>query len=108
MSPEVAVLVPGDVVIFVVAIVCQDADINMPGLGVNHSGAVGHCAIAGGCAGGNSDCDGDVLWLCWCWGGETAVWVSCSCAAGGYAGGEGDSAGDMCGGACAGEGETVA
>jgi len=41
----------GDVAIFVVAIVCQNADINMSGLGVNHSGAVGDCAIASGCAG---------------------------------------------------------
>ena len=39
---------PGDVAIFVVAIVCQNADINMSGLGVNHSGAIGDCAIAGG------------------------------------------------------------
>ena len=126
MSLEVAALVPGDVAIFVVAIVCQNADINMSGLGVNHSGtigdcaitsgdsdcdgdvlwlcqhrggeaaeqvsynadinicmlvnrfcAVGGCAITGGCAGGDSDCDGDVLWLCWRWGGETAAWVSC-------------------------------
>jgi len=101
----------------VVAIVCLNADINMSGLGVNHSGAVGDCAIAGGCAGGDSDCDGDVLWLCWCRGGETVAWVSClvimfyvsgarlvvlvscSCATGGcaiagdYASGKGDSAG---------------
>jgi len=70
MSPEVAALVPGDVAIFVVAIVCLNADINMSGLGVNHSGAVGDCAItggcaiAGGCAIGEIDCNGDVLWLC--------------------------------------------
>ena len=51
MSLEVAVLVLGDVAIFVVAIVCLNADINMSGLGVNHSGAVGDCAIASGCAG---------------------------------------------------------
>ena len=41
MSLEVAVLVPGDVAIFVVAIVCLNADINMSGLGVNNSSAVG-------------------------------------------------------------------
>ena len=61
---EVAALVLGDVAIFVVAIVCQNADINMSGLGVNHPSTVGDCAIAGGCPGGDSDCDGDVLWLC--------------------------------------------
>jgi len=61
----------------VVAITCQNADINMSGLGVNHSGAIGDCAIACGCAGGDSDCDGDVLWLCQCQGGKTAAWVSC-------------------------------
>jgi len=76
MSPEVAALVPGDVAIFVVAIVCLNADINMSGLGVNHSGAVGDCAIAGGCASGDSDCDGDVLWLCRCQGGEATEQVS--------------------------------
>jgi len=76
MSPEVAALVPGDVAIFVVAIVCQNADINMSGLGVNHSGAIGDCAIVGGCASGNSDCDGDVLWLCWRQWGEAAEQVS--------------------------------
>jgi len=70
MLPVVAVLVPWDVAICVVAIVHQNADINMSGLGVNHSGTVGDCAIAGGCAGGDSDCDGDVLWLCWCRGGD--------------------------------------
>jgi len=61
MLPAVAALVPWDVAICVVAIVCQNADINMSGLGVNHSGAVGDCAIAGGCAGVDSDCDGNVL-----------------------------------------------
>jgi len=30
-------------------IVHQNADISMSGLGVNHSGTVGDCAIAGGC-----------------------------------------------------------
>jgi len=71
------VLVLGDVAIFVVAIVCLNADISMSGLGVNHSSTIGDCAITSGCAGGDSDCDGDVLWLCWCWGGETVAWVSC-------------------------------
>ena len=73
MSLEVAALVPGDVAIFVVAIVWLNADINMSGLGVNHSSAIGDCAIAGS----NSDCDGDVLWLCRHRGDETAAWVSC-------------------------------
>jgi len=65
MLPAVAALVPWDVAICVVAIVCQNADINMSGLGVNHSSTIGDCAISGGCASGDSDCNGDVLWLCW-------------------------------------------
>jgi len=65
MSPVVAALVPWDVAICVVAIVHQNADINISGLGVNHSSAVGDCAIDGGCAGGDSDCGGNVLWLWW-------------------------------------------
>ena len=73
MLPVVAVLVPWDVAICVV-IVCQNANINMSGLGVN--GTVGDCAIAGGCAGGDSDCNGDVLWLCQRRGGEAAEQVS--------------------------------
>jgi len=68
MSPAVAVLVPWDVAICVVAISHQNADISMSGLGMNCSGTVGDCAIAGGCAGGDGDCDGDVLWLCQHWG----------------------------------------
>jgi len=66
---------------------------------VNHSSAIGDCAIAGGCAGGDSDCDGDFLWL-WLWlcrWGEAAEQVSynadinicmlvnCFCAVGGCA-----------------------
>jgi len=100
LSP-VAVLVLGDVAIFVVAIVCLNADINMSGLGVNHSGTVGDCAIAGGCAGGDSDCNSDVLWLCWRQWGEAAEQVSynadinicmlvnCFCTVGGCAGARG-------------------
>ena len=68
----VAVLVPWDVAICVVAIVHQNADINMSSLGVNCSSAIGDCAIASGCAGSYGDCDGDVLWLCQNWGGEAA------------------------------------
>ena len=109
MSPEVAALVPWDVAIFMVAIVCQNADINMSGLGVNHSGAIGDCAIAGGCASCDSDCDGDVLWLCRRQWGEAAEQVSynadinicmlvnCFCAVGGcaIAGGDSDCDGDV-------------
>ena len=50
MSLAVAVLVPWDVAICVVTIVHQNADISISGLGVNHSSAIGDCAIAGGCA----------------------------------------------------------
>jgi len=57
----------GDVAIFVVAIVCQNADINMSGLGVNHSSTIGDCAIAS---------NGNVLWLCQRWWGEAAEQVS--------------------------------
>ena len=103
MLPEVAALVLGDVAIFVVAIVCLNADINMSGLGVNNSGAVGDCAIAGG----YSDCDSDVLWLCQCQWGEAAEQVSynadinicmlmnCFCAVGGCAGSDSDCDGDV-------------
>jgi len=65
MLPVVAVLVPWDVAICMVTIVHQNADISMSGLGVNCSGAIGDCAIASG----EGDCNGDVLWLCQCWGG---------------------------------------
>ena len=98
-----------------------NADINICML-VNCFCAVGGCAIVGGCASSNSDCDSDVLWLCQCWGGEAAEQVSynadinicmlvnCFCAIGGcaIAGSEGDSDGNMCG--CDGtrEGETAA
>jgi len=51
MLLAVAVLVPWDVAICVVTIVHQNADISMSGLGGNHSGAIGDCAITGGCAG---------------------------------------------------------
>jgi len=119
MSPAAAVLVLWDVAICVVAIVHQNADINVSGLGVNHSGTVGDCAIAGGCAGGEGDCDSDV---CGCGSTgecEAAAWVSCNtninvcmlvncfcaiggCAiAGGYTGGEGDWDSDVCGSAMA-------
>ena len=48
--------------------VSYNADINICML-VNRFCAVGGCAITGGCASGDSDCDGDVLWLCWRQGG---------------------------------------
>jgi len=60
MLPEVAVLVPWDVAICVVTIVHQNAHISMSGLGVNHSGAIGDCAISSGCASGEGDCDSNV------------------------------------------------
>jgi len=78
MSLEVAVLVPWDVAICVVTIVHQNADISMSGLGVNCSGAIGDCVIAGGCASGKGDCDSDV---CGCDGTrecEAVVWVNCN------------------------------
>jgi len=76
MSLVVAVLVLWDVAICVVTITHQNADISMSGPGVNHSSTIGDCAITGGCARSDSDCDGDVLWLCQHWGGEAAEQVS--------------------------------
>ena len=43
---------------------------------VNCFCTIGDCAIASGCTGGKSDCDGDVLWLCWRRGGEATEQVS--------------------------------